>query len=130
MSRQLKKILCIDDESDILQIAKIALEHVGGFEVVACSSAEEALRALESISPDLILLDVMMPEKDGPATLAELQKIPALKGIPIIFMTARVQLKEINEYKSLGAYGVIAKPFDPMNISNEVTKLWEQFHGS
>jgi CheY-like chemotaxis protein len=76
--------------------------------------------------PDLILLDVMMPDMDGPATLAELRKLPATATTPVIFMTAKVQAAEVTYYKSIGAIGVVAKPFDPMLLAQQVRTLWQQ----
>jgi CheY-like chemotaxis protein len=82
--------------------------------------------ASDGVLPDLILLDVMMPGMDGPATLAELRKLPATAATPVIFMTAKVQTAEVAYYKSIGAIGVIAKPFDPMLLAQQVRTLFEQ----
>lgn len=121
----LKRILCVEDEPDIQAVARLALEMVGGFEVHVCSSGEEALRYTEAFAPDLILLDVMMPGMDGPSTLQALRRVPALAEVPVVFMTAKVQPSEIEHYKSLGARGVIAKPFDPMVLSDELQRIWK-----
>lgn len=130
MTAQLTKILCIDDEEDILQVAKLSLESVGGFTVATCGSGKGAVSQVGGIRPDLILLDAMMPEMDGPATLKELRGNPLLALVPIIFMTARVQPTQLEEYIALGASGVITKPFDPMTLSAEVTRLWNAFHAA
>src|SRR5271154_917225 len=98
MTQLLKRILCIDDETDILAVAKLALETVGGFETRQCSSGAEALIEVSNSPPDLILLDVMMPQMDGPATLKALRQDPATAGIPVIFMTAKVQPSEVEQY--------------------------------
>lgn len=121
----LLRILYVEDEPDIQTVAKIALEMVGEFEVKICSSGEEALREAESFDPDMILLDVMMPGLDGPRTLEELRKKPALVDTPVAFMTAKVQPTEVEHYKSLGARDVIAKPFDPMTLASQVQAIWE-----
>lgn len=126
----LKRILCVDDEDDILQVAKLALEAVGGFETKQCSSGAQALAEAGSFHPDVILLDVMMPQMDGPATLKALKENPAIAGIPVVFMTAKVQPSEVEHYLKLGAAGVIAKPFDPMALPGQVKKLWEQLHAA
>ena len=124
MSATLTKILYAEDEPDIQSIAQIALEMVGGYTLKVCNNGQEALDAAEAYAPDLILLDVMMPTMDGPAALAEIRKIPALENVPVIFMTAKVQNQEMDEYKQMGAIDVIAKPFDPMILSETVQALW------
>lgn len=126
MSNSLNSILMVEDEPDIQTVAKLALEAVGGFNVEICSSGQEALNKVIGINPDLILLDVMMPGMDGPTTLQEMRKIPALSDTPVIFMTAKVQPQEIQQYKDLGALDVIAKPFDPMTLAEHVRSIWEK----
>ena len=122
---ELKKILYVEDEADIQAIAQIALEAVGGFEVVMASGCNEALKALESFNPDLLLLDVMMPQIDGPATLQKIRKLPDFTQTPVIFMTARVMPDEIKVLRQQGALDVIAKPFDPMELANQIKQIWE-----
>jgi len=122
----MNKILHVEDEADIRAIARIALEEVGGFEVDAAESGEEALRKAEAWKPDLILLDVMMPGMDGPTTFQALRKSDRGASIPVIFMTAKVQSHEVDRYKAMGALGVLRKPFDPMTLADEIRKLWRQ----
>lgn len=121
---ELKKILYVEDEPDIQMIARVALENVGGFEVCVCSSGAEAVDKAASFAPDLFLLDVMMPGMDGPTTLAELRKIPALSKTPAMFMTAKVQPQEVEFLKSLNIADVIAKPFDPMGLASTIRDSW------
>jgi CheY-like chemotaxis protein len=125
----LQRILYVEDEPDIQAVAKLALEMVGGFTVKICSSGEEALREAAAFAPDMILLDVMMPGIDGPATLKGLREQPALATVPVAFMTAKVQPAEVSQYKSLGALDVIAKPFDPMTLAGRVTDIWNTRNG-
>lgn len=120
----LQRVLYVEDDQDIQAVALIALETIGGFSVKICSSGEEALRETEPFAPDIILLDVMMPGMDGPATLRALRAVPALSLVPVAFMTAKVQSTEIAFFTSLGACGVIAKPFDPMTLAEQVQRLW------
>jgi two-component system OmpR family response regulator len=120
----LKKILYVEDESDIRTVAKMALEAVGGFEVIACASGSEAIGAAPMVQADLILLDVMMPGMDGPTTFRELRRIPQTANTPVIFMTAKVQPAEIAQYRALGGLDVIAKPFDPMQVSADIVRIW------
>ena len=121
----LPRILYVEDEPDIQTVARMALEMVGGFEVKVCSSGEEAVREAEDFAPDMILLDVMMPGMDGPSTLEALRKKPSLADTPVAFMTAKVQPAEVEHYKSMGARDVIAKPFDPMTLADQVKLIWE-----
>jgi two-component system OmpR family response regulator len=121
----LQRILYVEDEPDIQAVVKLALEMMGGFTVKVCSSGEEALREAAAFAPDMILLDVMMPGMDGPGTLKALRELPALAGLPVAFMTAKVQPAEVAHYKSLGALDVIAKPFDPMTLASQVRAIWE-----
>ena len=118
------KLLYVEDEPDIQKIAKMTMESVGGYHVVACSSGTEALEVIKTFTPDMILLDVMMPEMNGPETMKKLRKIPSMQKIPVVFMTAKVQAREINEYLALGALGVIPKPFDPMQVCEEIERFW------
>jgi CheY-like chemotaxis protein len=117
------RILLIDDDADIREIAAVSLSLDPEFSVRGCASGEEGLVAAIQFSPDLILLDVMMPFMDGPTTLARLRGNPVSATIPVIFMTARAQTREIEQFKSLGAVGLIAKPFDPMTMVGMVRSL-------
>jgi CheY-like chemotaxis protein len=114
------RILHVDDESDIREIVDMSLGLNPDFRVRACGSGAEAIEAAAEWSPYLILLDVMMPGMDGPATLAQLRKNPQTSAIPVVFMTARAQAREIDQFLSLGAQGVISKPFDPLTLATEV----------
>ena len=124
----LNKILYVEDEPDIQAVAQIALEGVGGFTLQICSSGQEAIDAFESFAPDMLLLDVMMPEMDGPSTLKAIRKCPQGSDVPAIFMTAKVQPSEVAEYKALGAIDVIPKPFDPMMLAEQVRIIWDKYH--
>ncbi len=122
--KRLSRVLFVEDEADIRRVAKMALERVGGLDVLACASAAEALESAALFHPDLLLLDVMMPEMDGPALLKQLRLLPELEITPVVFMTAKVQPGEIAHLKSLGALEVIAKPFDPMLLAGRLAELW------
>ncbi len=123
---ELARILYVEDEKDIQEVARLALEMIGGFEVKICSSGEQALAEAEQFAPQMILLDVMMPNMDGPTTFKALKQLPSLRLIPTAFMTAKVMPSEVKQLLELGAVGVIPKPFDPMTLSQDVTKLWQQ----
>lgn len=111
------RILYVDDEPDIREIAAMALGLDPELDVRTCESGEEALDVAPEWRPDLILLDVMMPRMDGPATLAALRANDATANIPVVFITARTQTQEVEGFRSIGAHGVIAKPFDPMGLA-------------
>jgi CheY-like chemotaxis protein len=110
------RVLHIDDEPDIRAIVEMSFGLDPEIEVRGCGSGKDGLAAAAEDAPDLILLDVMMPVMDGPTTFARLRENPRTAGIPIIFMTARAQTREIEQFKSLGAVDVIAKPFDPLAL--------------
>ena len=128
MTPELNKILCVEDERDIQAVAKVALEAVGKFTVQMCGSGQEALDELGTFGPDLILLDVMMPGMDGPTTFKSIREMSEFEAVPIIFMTAKVMESDQNLYRSLGAAGIIAKPFDPMMLSTHIREIWVDHH--
>lgn len=126
---ELSKILYVEDDPDIQIVAKMALETVGGYTIHVCSSGQEAISQGAGFAPDLILLDVMMPEMDGPTTLENLRTIPSLETTPAVFMTAKVMPSDVERYKELGAVDVIAKPFDPMTLATRIQEIWSQCNG-
>jgi CheY-like chemotaxis protein len=118
----LRRILHIDDEPDIREVVAILLGMDSEFEVRDCASGEDGLAAAAEYRPDMILLDVMMPVMDGPATLRHLQENPRTAEIPVVFITACAQTRELEHLKSLGAAGIIAKPFDAMTFAASVRR--------
>lgn len=126
---ELQRILYVEDEPDIQAVAKVALEAVGGFTVQICSSGQEALNTAPDFAPHLILLDVMMPQMDGPTTLNALRQQAATAQTPVVFMTAKAQPQEIARFKELGALDVITKPFDPMRLAEQIREIWQDHHG-
>ena len=123
---EIKTILLADDEPDIRIIAEMSLAQVGGWTTHIASSGAQALELAAKHSPDVILLDVMMPEMDGMATLQALAANEATRNIPVIFMTAKVQSHEKQKYVGLGAIGVIPKPFDPMQLPTNIRQIFNQ----
>lgn len=115
-------VLIVDDEADIRTIGRISLEDVGGMRVLLACSGEEGLAIAASERPDVILLDVMMPKMDGLSTLARLLEDPRTAGIPVLFVTAKAQPHEIEHYLRAGARGVIAKPFEPLSLPDELRR--------
>jgi two-component system, OmpR family, response regulator len=127
--RELEKILYVEDDADIQEIAGIALKMLGGFELAACFSGSEALAKAANWNADLVILDVMMPGMDGPETLLELRKLPNYQHVPVIFMTAKSQGSEVKRFLSLGAIEVITKPFDPVHLATQIKTIWNKYHG-
>lgn len=115
---QRKRILYIEDDTDLQWLVKHILESAGGFEVLVCGSGAEGLRRMDVFHPDLVLLDVMMPEMDGFGVLRALRASPENTDVPVVFLTARTQ--EGDEYLVSGAIGVIAKPFEPGRLVEQV----------
>jgi CheY-like chemotaxis protein len=111
------RILHVDDEPDIREVVELSLGIDPDFSVRSCESGEAALSIASTWQPSIILLDVMMPVMDGPTTLARLHENPNTAKIPVVFMTARAQTREIDSFRSLGAVGVIVKPFDPIALA-------------
>jgi PAS domain S-box-containing protein len=123
-ARELRRILYIEDDESIRKVGTMALETVGGFQVTGCASGAEGIARAPSAAADLILLDVMMPEMDGPQTLARLRSIPQTAATPVVFLTATVQPAEIARLRALGAADVLGKPFEPMNLPQKLREIW------
>lgn len=118
-----KRVLVVDDEDDIREVAATTLEVIGGFEVTTAAGGEEALAKARELKPDAIVLDVMMPTMDGPTTLGHLQADEVTSSIPVVFLTAKVQAGDRARFAGLGVTGFIAKPFDPMTLSAELREV-------
>ncbi len=118
------RVLYVDDEDDIREVVEFALEDAIELQLQLCASGAEAIARVGDFAPDLIVLDVMMPGMDGPATLQALRA--AGVSAPIAFMTAKVQACDLDRFRELGAIGVIAKPFDPMQLAAQIRQLWHE----
>jgi CheY-like chemotaxis protein len=118
-----KRVLLIDDEDDIREVAGMSLETVAGWTTMAARSGREGVRIAAEQQPDAILLDVMMPDMDGPSTFRNLQESAATKSIPVIFLTAKAQTREQRGFRELGAHGVISKPFDPLTLADQISEI-------
>ena len=125
-ARRLRRVLLVEDELDIQIVARLALKDIGRLDVEVCGSGLEALEIAPRFRPELILLDVMMPQPDGRATLKALARNPETASIPVVFVTAKAQSHEIEEYLQLGAVDVIVKPFDPMTLADQVHEIWRR----
>ena len=118
-----RRILLIDDEDDIREIAATSLEMIAGWQVVLASSGPEGVAKAQQEQPDAILLDVMMPEQDGASTLAKLRAGKSTAAIPVIFLTAKVHPTEQSRLQSLGATGIVHKPFDPLLLHEKIKEI-------
>ena len=125
----LKRIMHVEDDDSIRMITSITLESVGNMEVKSCESGFLALEQFEEFQPQVILMDVMMPELDGPETLKRMMASFDLSSIMVVFMTAKVQEDEVAHFKAIGGFDVIEKPFDPMTLSEKIQACWTAFHG-
>tara|TARA_R100001039_G_C1821416_1_gene89121 strand:+ start:329 stop:697 length:369 start_codon:yes stop_codon:yes gene_type:complete len=114
------KLLLVEDDSDVLEVVKLSLELYGGFDVVDCSSGQEALRIVGDYNPDVFLLDFMMPEMSGPQVLKRFRELPGLEDVPAIFLTARTGEATKSELLELGAKEVIYKPFKPSTLGAQI----------
>ena len=123
-----KRVLVIDDEDDIREIAQDSLEMLGGYQVSTASSGAQGLVDARAQRPDAILLDMMMPDMDGTETFQKLQEDATTRDIPVILLTAKVQSSDRLRFAKLGVTGVIAKPFDPLSLADQVAQIlgWSQ----
>lgn len=121
---KLPRVVHVEDDPDIREIALIALEMVGGLEVVQFASGREALDGAVAARPDLFLLDVMMPGMNGEETLRALRQMPEFETTPVIFMTAKAQQSDVRKFLDAGALEVIVKPFDPMQLATQILAIW------
>ncbi len=122
---KLQRILHVEDDQDIREIAKLSLETLGNFDLLQCASGPEALERAPDFTPQLLLLDVMMPTMSGEETLAALRQLDGVSSCPAIFVTAKAQEDEIADLIAANnADGVIVKPFDPMTLPDQITALW------
>lgn len=122
---ELKKILYAEDEVDVQTVVELTVQTLSNYEIKVCDNGKKLLECVEEYNPDLILLDVMMPEMDGPTTFKNLQINEKTKNIPVVFMTAKAQVHEIENLKETGISGVITKPFDPVSLCGDIEKIWE-----
>ena len=115
-----RRILIVDDEDDIREVAQVSLELLGHYEVLTASFGRDGVDSARTSQPDAILLDVTMPDLDGPATLAELRADPATRDIPVLFLTAKTQASDRTRLAELGVAGILSKPFDPLKLATQV----------
>lgn len=123
----LQRVMHVEDDESIRAVAEIALIDVAGFTLLSCDSGQSALAQVETFKPQLILLDVMMPGMDGLQTLMRLRQLAPLDSTPVVFMTAKIQQVEKQQYLDAGAIAVIEKPFDPMLLGEMLENLYQEY---
>lgn len=128
--KKLNKILYAEDEPDIRTIVETVIQAMSDYDIKICENGKILMDCVEKYSPDLVLLDVMMPEMDGPTTFKNLQENPKTKNIPVIFMTAKAQVHEIKAFLDSGVIGIITKPFDPVQLCSRINELWDEFNSN
>ena len=126
---QMRRVMLVEDDTDIRMILEFSLRKIGGYEVLACPSGQSALAQAPVFRPDLVLLDVMMPDMTGPETLAALRLLPEMRGVPMVFLTAKAMPEEVESLLCHGATGVIVKPFDPVTLPEQIRIYWEYGRG-
>jgi CheY-like chemotaxis protein len=122
-----RRVLIIDDEDDIREVAALSLEATAGWTIYTASGGLAGITTAIHEKPDAILMDVMMPEMDGPTTFKHMQLEPELTGIPVVLLTAKVQGADQRRFAGLGVAAVLFKPFDPLTLAAQISEAlgWE-----
>ena len=121
---ELRRVLYVDDDPDLRAMAELALATIGGLEVTLCADGAQAPLLARVCQAQLVLLDVVMPGLDGPATLVALRADAFTASVPVLFVTAKDTDAERAELLALGAVGVITKPLDLMAMAAQVKAVW------
>jgi CheY-like chemotaxis protein len=116
----MRRVLIIDDEDDIREVASLSLEATTDWQVLTASSGLQGIKVASAEKPDAILMDVMMPEMDGPTTFKQLQLNPETAGIPVVLLTAKVQGVDQRRFAGLGVAAILFKPFDPLALATQL----------
>lgn len=124
----MRRILIIDDEDDIREVAALSLEATAGWHVLTASSGPKGMEVAAAERPDAILMDVMMPEVDGPTTFRLMQQNPTIAHIPVLLLTAKVQGADQRRFANLGVNGILFKPFDPLTLAQQISDIlgWKE----
>jgi CheY-like chemotaxis protein len=125
---KLSRVLVVEDDPDIQKVVRMSLKMRGVGEIVTVDNGPDCIEKLATFTPDVILLDVMMPHVDGFETCRQLKENPATSAIPVVFLTARAQKTERDRGLQLGALGYVIKPFDPMTLHDQIIALMRGEH--
>jgi len=120
----LLRVLCVEDDDDIRRILRLSLEKIGRMTVELIADPAKAIDSIIAFRPQLVMLDWMMPEIDGPALLRKMRENPDTRAIPIVFVTAKASQRELAELRALGAAGAISKPFAPKDLPDQLRAIW------
>jgi CheY-like chemotaxis protein len=121
MNSLMRRILIIDDEDDIREVAALSLEATAGWQIFTASSGLAGIAIAIAEQPDAILMDVMMPGVDGPTTFSNMQQNPDVAHIPVLLLTAKVQGVDQRRFAGLGLAGILFKPFDPLTLAKQIS---------
>jgi CheY-like chemotaxis protein len=122
--RQLNKICYVEDDEDIQRIVRVSLERVGKMTVEIVTDPLQAISVINAFKPDLVMLDWMMPGMDGPTLFKKMKEDPQTAGLPVVFITAKAQSRDMAELMALGAAGTISKPFSPKDLPEQLRQIW------
>ena len=126
---EFQRVMCVEDDADVRMILEFSLRRLGKYEVSLCASGQEALDTVASFRPQLVLLDVMMPQMSGTETLERLRMLDVMRGVPVVFLTAKAMSNEVEGLLKHGAAGLIVKPFDSVSLPKDIRIYWEHGRG-
>lgn len=124
--RPLNRICYVEDDEDIQRIVRLSLERVGKMTVEVVGDPTKAIEAMTEFRPDLVMLDWMMPAMDGPALFRQMKLRPETQALPVVFITAKVAHRDLEELMKMGAAGTISKPFNPKDLPDQLRAIWEK----
>jgi len=124
--RPLNRICYVEDDEDIQRIVRMSLERVGKMTVAVVSDPTQAIQTITDFRPDMVILDWMMPVMDGPTLYRQMKMRPEMKGLPVVFITAKASQRDLDELKSLGCAGTISKPFSPKDLPDQLRAIWSK----
>ena len=123
-SRPLIRICYVEDDEDIQRIVRMSLERIGKMTVQVVSDPTQAIEAIKSFGPDLVMLDWMMPAMDGPTLFRKMKTISETSALPVVFITAKAAQRDLDELIAMGAVGTISKPFSPKDLPDQLRAIW------
>ena len=122
--RPLQRICYVEDDEDIQRIVRMSLERIGNMSVEIVTDPLRAIEVMKACSPDLVMLDWMMPGMDGPALFRQMKQLPETASLPVVFITAKATQRDMEELIALGAAATISKPFSPKDLPDQLRAIW------